>query len=335
MTNIFIVWTKYQARVETLKEVLNENLGKTEVVYRENPPAKPFRKILLYLEYFFKDLKYLISNKPERIFIQTPPSYALLAPIVYKIMFKNTTKIVCDMHNAMTRRPWISRAGTKFLIKKCDLIIVHNEIVYENILEQDLFNYYNKEKILILEDKTPKFATNSINQRDSDRPLVFFPASFNNDEPIEEVINAAKLIPEFDLVMTGNYKKLKENFNITQESLPSNIKITGWIPTEDYNKLLLECDILLGLTIFDDIQMSVSNEGLGAKKVMVLSDKKALRQIYSDGALYTENKANAIAENLKNAFHQSNNLILKINKVSEKKESRYDSQLNEVLNTIN
>lgn len=335
MTNIFIVWTKYQARVETLKEVLNKHLGKTEVVYRENPPANSFRKILLYLEYFLKDLKYLISNKPDRIFIQTPPSYALLAPIVYKILFKNKTKIVCDMHNAMTRRPWISRAGTEFLIGKCDLILVHNEIVYKNILEQDSFSYFDKEKILVLEDKTPKFEFNSINQRDSERPLVFFPASFNNDEPIEEVINAAKLIPEFDLVMTGNYKKLKENFNITQEYLPSNIKITGWIPTEDYNNLLLKCDVLLGLTIFDDIQMSVSNEGLGAKKVMVLSDKKALRQIYGEGALYTENKAESIAENLKTAYHQSNNLSLKINKVSENKEIRYNSQLIEVVNIIN
>src|SRR5689334_17600188 len=106
MKNIFLVWTRYQARVENLAEDISNELGEMEILYRDNPAANKFKKILFYLKYFIMDFSKLLNDKPERIFIQTPPSYALIAPIIYKKLINKDAKIICDLHNAMTRDPW-------------------------------------------------------------------------------------------------------------------------------------------------------------------------------------------------------------------------------------
>ncbi|MEK4653922.1 MULTISPECIES: glycosyltransferase [Niallia] len=336
MDNIFLVWTKYQARVESLIKDITHNLGDSKIIYRDNPPANSIKKIILYMIYFFKDLVFIIKNKPKSVFVQNPPSYSLFAPVLYKLIINKRVKVISDLHNAMTREPWLNRIGTKFLLSQCDLIIVHNEIVHQGIREKNLFNYINSNKIIVLEDKTPLITEveRKVTSSPDKRPIVFFPASFNKDEPISEVIDSAKLVPEFRIIMTGNYKKLYSNFNLSAKDLPENVEITGWIETKDYLDLVKNCDILLGLTIFDDIQMSVSNEGLGAEKVMVLSDMEALRLIYQDGAIYTENSANAIAMNLRIAFEKRKELQKKIKEVKLIKEERYIKQLNNVINSI-
>lgn len=338
MENIFLVWTKYQARVETLSEDFKRELGDTLILYRPNPSAHKFKKVLFYLNYFINDLRVLVKESPKRVFVQTPPSHALLAPIIYKKIFNKKAKIICDLHNAMTREPWLNRFGTQKLLTFCDLIICHNEVVYSNILNNNLYKNFNYNNLVILEDKTPnlKEYIQQVNQDISDKqePVVFFPASFNNDEPISEVIKAAELLPQFKIIMTGNSSKLKRNFNIEKDNLPDNVVITGWITTEEYKKTLNKCDILLGLTIFNDIQMSVSNEGLGAEKVMVLSDTETLRLIYKDGAQYCENNAVSIAENVQIAYKNSCELKKKVSSVKFEKEVRYKNQLRNLLTKI-
>lgn len=327
INNVFLVWTKYQARVENLAEDIKENLGDCNIVYRENPPTNKIKKMLLYLNYMIKDFKFLLRNKPKNVFIQTPPSYTLLAPILYKKFFNKSVRIICDMHNAMTRNPWLERMGTKKLLSMSDVILVHNEIVYKSITNNSLFSEEIIKKIIVLEDKTPIF-NKKANKKINETPIVFFPASFNSDEPINEVFKSAKLLPDFNFILTGNINKLKKNFNLNEKDIPNNITITGWITNEEYTETLLNCDILLGLTLFNDIQMSVSNEGLGGEKVMVLSDTEALRFIYKDGAKYTNNDAESISSSIKEAYADRVSLARKIKDVKGIKKERYIQQIN-------
>lgn len=336
MKNVFIVWTKYQARVENLLVDLKKNLGDFEIIYRNNPPAKPIKKFFFYLRYMIKDYKKIKQELPKIIFVQAPPSYALIVPLLVK-KFNKKVKVVCDLHNAMTRNPWLSRLGTQKLLSYCDIIVVHNKVVYDNVINNKLFKKVDHNKIIVLEDKTPYFQKNTtyIDKHGiNSKPLIFFPASFNMDEPILDVIKCAKNLPHFQFIMTGNQKKLKRNFNVLPEDLPENVVITGWIENDEYIKLLFECDILLGLTIYNDIQMSVSNEGLGAEKVMVLSDTKALREIYKNGALYTKNDWKSIMKALEYAYNSRLDLKENIKKVKRLKEVRYGEQFSSLVKKL-
>ncbi len=276
------------------------------------------KKLLNYIKFFILDFIVLLKNRPNFVIVQTPPSFILIAPVIYKVFYRKV-KVISDTHNAMTRSPWKDRFGTSFLFNKVDLICVHNDVVYESVKDEIPFK---KSNISILEDKTidyePIIETHSSTNENKEAEKginVFFPASFNEDEPIKEILDCAVLNQDINFTLTGNAVKLEKKFGIAPSDLPDNFKITGWLTNEEYNRTLMDCDVLLGLTIFDDIQMSVSNEGLGAEKVMVLSDKKALRNIYKSGAIYTENSASEIAQRIREAHRKRDVLKKEIKKI--------------------
>jgi len=336
MDNIFLIWTNQQSRVENLSKDIVKDLGSLKVFYNKNPHSNKLKKILLYLVYFLTDFNRIYKYKPKRIFVQTPPSYALLAPYFYKKFINRNCIIISDLHNAMFRNPWLSRLGTKRLLSISDVLICHNNIIYKTVLSDKLFNDTLLEKLHILEDKTPEKSSEYLlySSDKTNTPIVFFPASFNDDEPITEVLKAAFLLPNLKIIMTGNKEKLKKNFNIKTESLPANVEITGWVDELQYERLLYSCDILLGLTIHDDIQMSVSNEGLGAEKVMVLSNTEALRSIYKNGATYCNNNAASISQSIKDALDNYRTIEVEIRNVKKIKEERYLEQWESVKDTI-
>ncbi|WP_332237874.1 hypothetical protein [Sporolactobacillus sp. KGMB 08714] len=324
MKNVFIVWTKYQARVEGIVSDLRKEIGDFQIVYRDNPSAGILKKILNYLRLFVKDYRLLTRNSYDNCFVQVPPTYSLLAPLLYRRFSKRKFKIIADCHNAITRKPWLKSIGIKRLLGSADLLIFHNEIIYARTKE--IVPYIADCKKLVLEDKTPHFVNIKKEKIFVKKPFVFFPTSFNLDEPIKEVIKAAQRLPEFSFVLTGSHAKMKKNFNLSKKDLPSNVIITGWLEDNLYLNYLEQADVLLGLTIYDDIQMSVSNEGLGAHKKMVLSDKVALKKIYQDGVLYTKNDEISISNTIRRAYN-SQFLYQEINKARRMKDKRYNKQL--------
>lgn len=335
--NIFIVWTKYQSRVEGIVKDISDYSSPIKVVYRENPRTRfSIHKFLYYIAYIFQDLYTLLINKPSLIFVQVPPQYSLIAPLVYKKFFNKKSLIVADLHNSALRNPWIDRIFSKRLMSYADIKLVHNETVYNNIPE-DLISNKNQE-FHILEDKTEfnevSWSEKTFNENEKEKLTIFFPASFNLDEPILEVVKAAKLNPDCMFILTGNKKKLKRNFNISMNELPENVEITGWIAKDKYDTLMQKCDILMGLTIYDDIQMSVSNEGLGNKKLMILSDTITLRYLYGNGAIYVENDSVSISKGIEFARKSKGKVITNMKKSRTRKDSRYKYQLEQLFNAI-
>lgn len=334
--DVFIVWTKYQSRVESLVNEYKDKNKKIKIIYRENPStSSKIKKIKMYISYFLKDIQDLKINKPSNIFIQLPPTASLLAPYIYKILNKNT-KIIGDGHNSLFRKPWINRIGTKILINKLDVLIVHNKTVYENIK----LTFNEKLKIVVLEDNSillnedAELRLKNIASNEGSH-IVFFPASFNLDEPIIEFIDAIKVNKNIKFYMTGNKEKLSRNFGINHKELPDNLILTGWLSNSEYEQLLIDCDILVGLTIYDDIQMSVSNEGLSYSKAMVLSKKHTLIDIYKNSAIFTENTSTSISKSINEALQMKKELIENSKIVLEEKNKRFEEQFSSLDRKIN
>lgn len=336
--NVFIVWTKYQARVEGITEDISKQLGETIIVYRENPRKKYFlSKIFLYLIYMLKDFLMLIRTKPKYIFVQVPPQYALIAPLIYKFISSRNIIVIADLHNSALRSPWENRLFSRQLVQHTDVQLVHNLTIFKELSSN--INYENQ-NLIILEDKTNFKTSNWDSRIDMDfsnknnAVTVFFPASFNLDEPILEVIEAAKMQPTYNFIFTGNIDKLYNNFGITEAELPENVEVTGWVSNSDYDLLMKNCDVLLGLTIFDDIQMSVSNEGLANRKVMVLSDTETLKYLYGNGAVYVKNESISIIDGIHFAINNKKELLENLVESKKRKMERYNFQLQEMLKAV-
>ena len=115
---------------------------------------------------------------------------------------------------------------------------------------------------------------------------MLFPCSFDIDEPIEIVINAAREMPAVDFLITGKHQgKLCEEL---VASLPGNIKLTGFLSKATFEQLLCNANVVLGLTTRDNVQLSVANEAVSAGRPMALSNTTVLRSLFSEAAVFVE-----------------------------------------------
>jgi glycosyltransferase involved in cell wall biosynthesis len=125
------------------------------------------------------------------------------------------------------------------------------------------------------------------------------PCSFHADEPIKEVVEAARLTPEFTFKITG--RSDASAAKRLQALAPDNVVFTGYVSTEEFNELLLAARVVLGLTKLEGIQLSAANEGIGAGKATVLSDTAILRELFGQAALFSSNDAASLAKTVREA----------------------------------
>jgi glycosyltransferase involved in cell wall biosynthesis len=137
---------------------------------------------------------------------------------------------------------------------------------------------------------------------------VVFVCSYDEDEPVEEAIAAARQIdPSWRLYITGNYRRHVARFP-SLASPPDTVKLTGFLTEGDYQTLLRSADVILALTTHDHTLMCVAYEAVSLVKPVVASDMSAMRAYFRRGFVFTENSAAAIAAALRSAVHQGQQL---------------------------
>jgi len=255
------------------------------------------------VEYLVKSLltvSLYIKEKPDTVWLQLPPSFLLHITFLYRYLFNRSLVVVADCHNASFRAPWIRVPGTLALLNRCNLVLVHNSLVLQHSSNPKI----KANRIHVLEDPpatinaskhAAKGTTGNI------APQIVFPCSFNHDEPIAELLNAARLMPEVNIIITGNTDRAAGIHDLN--NLPDNVELTGFIPSAEFDQLISRADVVLGLTRLEGIQLSVASEALGAGKPMVLSNTQALTRLFYQGVVYVDSlSAESIAHGCRNAI---------------------------------
>lgn len=251
-----------------------------DILHLPNTFKKKSARPLDYLIKSFKTIKTLFIGAPEVLWVQLPPSPVLHIALAYKFLFNRRLKIIADAHNSLLRKQWITFPGTVSLLNKIDAVVVHNFKVKEELSHSGV----NAENIFILEDLPCDFNVPPTSEHQT--PYVLFPCSFDIDEPIEVVINAAKEMPHVNFFITGKHEGKLSQALI--DSMPANIKLTGFLSKLVFEQLLCSANAVLGLTTRDNVQLSVANEAVSAGRPMALSNTTVLRSLFSDAAVFVE-----------------------------------------------
>ena len=276
-------------------------------------------RLLRPLEYILKAWKTLmlfLHEQPQAIWVQLPPTPLLHVAHLYKVFFNHQVRIIADCHNATFRPPWVTFPGTVALLNRCDLVLIHND----SVKEQAMVNGVDCENLYVLEDPPAVVENNIVHQELFTHPWILCPCSFNQDEPIQAIFDAARLAPEITFILTGKTSRAKGIHNLS--NIPSNVNLPGFLPKSEFDSLLWNTDVILGLTKLDGIQLSVANEAVGAGKPMVLANTKILQKLFHKGAIYVNAlEPQSIAQGCKEALLKQDELIQGINElISERKE---------------
>ncbi len=324
---VFIVWSKFQRRVEVLAPVLDSEICYFHYAWEEKS------KILKALSYFMKSIdtfKCLFQKKPPLIFIQFPPAPALYCVALYSYL--TGSKYVSDCHLGLTNANWFKWIHAKKLLSKGHMI-VHNEHLIEPAMRS-----MNVRPFVVRDGIAKRLSVDHYKSSVLDdlglcrKSYVIFPCSYSSDEPLKEVFEAARMLPEVMFVLTWNYDRLSSTI---RNSLPSNVILTGYLKIDDFNHLFVNSGVALVLTKHEAVQLSGMQEAMAYEIPAVVSDLKTTRFLYKNYPVYVRNDPESIAEGIQYAFQNRLDLKERMIKLRVETEKEFSDQIADLKASLN
>jgi glycosyltransferase involved in cell wall biosynthesis len=155
------------------------------------------------------------------------------------------------------------------------------------------------------------------------RPHVLFVCVFQRDEPVEELLEAARLVPGLDVHVTGDLRRCPTRL---RERAWPNVRFTGFLSGQDYKSAVLEADVVLALTTEPSSVVRAGYEAVYAKRPLVVSDWPASREVFPY-AIHVENRAASIAAGLERAVREHSRLLAVAPRALELQRARWQEQL--------
>ncbi len=250
-----------------------------------------------YLSCIPKTLKLIRDRRPETLFVQNPSLILASLAVLCKGQYRYT--LVIDLHTPYIKLNRLLDSLfwklQRFCVTRSDLTLVTNA---------NMKRIFPGGEIMILPDKLPGFGDPGVKELDGDHTIVFV-CTFSEDEPYEEVRNAARMIDNrIHIYVTGLYRKA----GWSPERMPANLHLTGFLTEEAYSMLLNSADAVMTLTTQPDCLVCGAYESVSLNKPMILSNQEALRNYFSRGAVYVDNTAESIAEGIAAAVADNEHL---------------------------
>ncbi len=280
MKSIWITW-EIQRRNRSLSRVLGSDLYEFDY---HGP------RLSRYLASTKKTIAALRENAYDVFFVQNPSIVLATLAVIWKRFNPTKGKLVIDFHNS-GMYPKHFKFMTPWLMRSADGCIVTSEALASVVSAWG-------GNPLVLPDPLPVLS--GVERRDLQGLSILFICSWAEDEPVEEVVSAAKLLLgqkhlKTHIYITGRPKPARYT-NIGE--LPKNVTLTGFLSADDFDSYLASCDIILDLTTRDDCMVCGAYEGVAAGKPMLLSDNGATAAYFTRGVELTDNSAEDIVDKL-------------------------------------
>jgi glycosyltransferase involved in cell wall biosynthesis len=285
--NIFIAWAPYSRRSESLVQELDMELHLIHHLQFQRPLYAPFKYVLQTMH----TLSLLLKERPRVVFVQDPPVFAgfsvylytWLARVLYGRRYK--TGYVIDAHTGAFLHPWWKpfRWLQKIVYRRALAVIATNRTLAERVQSWRANGIALAGPPIEIPDGEAMELSDHFN-------LVLI-NSFSDDEPLAEVIEAVAGQPDVHLYVTGNVRKAPSGMI---ESKPDNVTFTGFLPDEDYLKLLRGADAVMALTYEDYTLQLGGMEAVAAGKPLITSDLSFLREYFSQGTVHVPNHATGV-----------------------------------------
>ena len=289
---IFMAWIAHNRRSQLIAEKFQMPLYLIQSLKRQY-----FLAPLRYVLQTIKTFTILIQEKPEVIFVQNPPIFAILVVYLYaKVM---GAQYIIDSHTGALLAPWWkwSLPMHAFLSRRALTTIVTNKYL-EAIVKAWRANTFI---IADIPTKFPQGKTFSLNGKFS----VVVINTFSPDEPVGEVLKAATALPEVQFYITGDPIRAKKTF---LEHHPGNVKFTGFLPDEEYLGLLRAAQAVVVLTTDNHTMQRGACEAVSLGKPIITSDWPVLREYFHKGTIHVDNSSAGIQKGILQMQEQKNTL---------------------------
>jgi glycosyltransferase involved in cell wall biosynthesis len=130
------------------------------------------------------------------------------------------------------------------------------------------------------------------------RPRILAIGIFSYDEPVAEVLDAARMLSDCDIALTGDLRRCPSDL---RRHPPPNVRFTGYLRGEAYRAALEQADVILSLTTRSEGACRAAHEAVEARRPLVASDWPTMRELFPH-AVHVDNDAAAIAGGVRAAL---------------------------------
>jgi glycosyltransferase involved in cell wall biosynthesis len=317
---VFISWAEYCSRSDNIARELG---GFSHMVYCGSLDSNIFTVWLKYIVQFFKTQYVLLTNRPKVVFVMTPPVFAVLS--IYFHSFLRRISYIIDAHTAAFLLPrwkylqWLQR----FLCRRAITTIVTNEYLASHV-ESGGGHATIIRDVPVMYDITEHFSI-------SDKFSIAVVCSFNYDEPIEEIFEAARQLSDIQFYMTGNPKDLAPYL---ASIVPENLALTGFLSNSAYMSLLTKADAVMTLTTRDHTMLRGAYEAVYQGTPVIISNWQLLRHAFQQGAIHTDNSRAEIVSAVRDMQIHHDLYKADVLKLREKKYEEWEKQKNMLFTRI-
>jgi glycosyltransferase involved in cell wall biosynthesis len=287
MSAIWITW-EIQRRNRSLASAVGATLHELH---------HPGGRLARYLALIARTFSLVRREKPDVVYYQNPSLVLSAMLATLKALRLTRARLIGDFHNAGVHPP-VARWLVPWILRHSDLVIVSNAN-----LEQEIRSRGGR--ALSIPDPIPHFDAAASPPTAAGAFDVLFICSWASDEPIVEVLKAARIVARQQagivISITGRPKLEKVGWH---EPVPDNVRLTGFLSEHEFEGRLLAARVVLDLTTRADCMVCGAYEAVSAGVPMVLSDNPPTRAYFRKGALFTDNSAASIAGEILRA-HES------------------------------
>lgn len=287
LKSAFIVWGV--PSVGPRSQVLAREFGIGSVHFIEAGSQRgiwsaPFR-------YGYQALETIIQlwrEQPRIVFVQSPPSLAVLCAYMYSHL--TGAKYLIDAHSAaMLQRVWKWPHWLhRLLLRHAITTMVTNEHFAAQIQAEGASAF-------VLRDIPTQFDRQTRTYPMNGKFKIAIVNTFAPDEPLEALLAAAGELPEINFYITG---KKKPAYAEVISRAPVNVHFTDFLPDAVYYALLAGADAVMCLTTRQHTMQRGACEALSIGKPIITSDSALLKSYFDRGTVHVSNTSASIRDGI-------------------------------------
>lgn len=286
---LFVAWVKFDRRSDLLAHHLQADMRYVQVGKRGSLLHAPLR----YLRQSIMTWRILREERPDIVLTQTPPIFAPVVLYLYCRLHRK--RYVIDAHSAsfvgdsIWAKLWPLH---RFLSRRAVVTVVSNQYFVDTV------ESWGGKSIAL------GFTPGEYLSECEPYPLreagfhVAVICSYDDDEPIAEVFEAARRLPDVAFYISGDSKRLPHSLAAKK---PDNCTFTGYLPEAQYIGLLRGVDAIMDLTKLEHTLLMGAYEAISLVKPLITSNTELLRVYFPIGTVHVENTPEGICAGVREA----------------------------------
>jgi glycosyltransferase involved in cell wall biosynthesis len=317
----YISWAPHCSRSDHTARELG---GTSHMVYWGRLGSRPSTILFKYIGQTLETWRLIAGARTGAIFVMTPPPVAVLA--VYVACLVKRLPFVVDAHSGAFQHPrWRRFQGLQFwLLRRAATTIVTNDYLAALVRRHG-------GHATVVPDVPVSFGLEPSTSQ-GDRPFtVVCVTSFDRDEPIDVMFEAARRLPNIPFFMTGR--------PISQDRLrglvpPPNLTLTGFLDTGAFGALIRDAGVVMALTTDDHTMQRGAWEAIYQGTPVIVSDFPVLRAEFDSGALHVANRADAVTDAVRQMQEQVGACRDGARQLKARKEARWQASRAALLDAV-